>query len=158
MSGAALALMLPSAAAQAKTVYPKALHGIWMSADDEGRVQCQNYRRAQTQDGTDASEFLVGAQVIRADIWHSYSDYGEGDSYFIQSVTALGRQRWRFATKVATDVLVESGNTGQAGFRVQLANGTLQWVMETVDGKTVDSWDEHLYFRCSLVPAGLYGG
>lgn len=153
-----LAITITSAISEAKSVplYPKAIQGIWMTDDDEGQAQCRSYRSALQSDGVDASDFLVGAEVIRDTIWQSYAEYGEGDSYEITRVEKIGSHKWRFTATTYVDSVADAAGNQQARFRASLHGQKLLWVFETIGDQPVDSWDEHRYFRCSSLPKGFY--
>lgn len=142
----------PIAIGQPAETFPSEIQGIWMTDDGEGQVQCRNYRAAERSGDVDATEYLVGSEVIRSARWHSYAEYGEGNSYEVASVQAMSAERWRM--KANTYIDNETG--GQAIFRVHIEDGKLFWLFESFDGLAVDSWDEHRYFRCADVPDELY--
>jgi hypothetical protein len=153
-----LGICLPNplvARSKASVSYPNVVQGVWMSDDEPGRAQCRQYLEAYSRDKT-TSDFLVGAEVITKKIWHSYAEYGEGNFYFPKSLRHISRNRWRASATIGIDTMVEIGEEQTSTFRFYLSAGKLIWVVETVAGKPVDSWDEHRYFRCAGVPSGFY--
>jgi hypothetical protein len=145
----------PIAAARI-SLLPNAVQGIWMKDDSEGHGQCKAYMAAMQADSEDAHAQLVGAEVISANMLHSYAEYGEGNFYQPKRIEKLGKQTWRITAAVGIDGSPEGQDSGTAKFKLSLVRGKLKWDMESFDGKPVDSWDAHLYFRCSAVPTGMY--
>ncbi|MBK7163653.1 MAG: hypothetical protein IPH79_14755 [Sphingomonadales bacterium] len=145
----------PVAAAKI-SLLPNAVQGIWMTDHGEGRAQCKAYLAAMQADNEDAYRQLVGAEVISANMLHSYAEYGEGNFYQPKRIEKLGKQVWRITSAVGIDGSPEGQDSGTAKFKLSLIRGKLKWDMESFDGKPVDSWDAHLYFRCSAVPNGMY--
>jgi hypothetical protein len=135
--------------------YPAAVQGIWMSDDDDGQRKCQNYRVAMKAD-RDASSFLANALIIINDKWYETQSDGTAvaSTYFLERLVTAGAQRWRVQARMH----IERGTdqSQRASFRMYLTRGKLTWVMETIGGTPVDSWDEHRYFRCASVPANFY--
>ncbi|RDV06013.1 hypothetical protein DXH95_00735 [Sphingorhabdus pulchriflava] len=145
----------PLAAARI-SLLPNAVQGIWMTDDGEGRAQCKAYLAAMQADNEDAYMQLVGAEVISANMLHSYAEYGEGNFYQPKRIEKLGKQVWRITAAVGIDGSPEGQDSGTAKFKLSLIRSKLKWDMESFDGKPVDSWDAHLYFRCTAVPTGMY--
>jgi hypothetical protein len=147
---ALVALVMPYiVTAQPAPAFPKAILGIWMDDDDEGKSRCRSYLEALRIEGVDASAYLVGAQIISATRWLSYEEYGEGDTYNIISLTKVGGRKWRFRA------IFHAGEPAVGAdmiSTVSLNRGKLLWDLESLGGYVVDSWDEHRYFRCSAVP------
>lgn len=160
VTGLAAIAMAPfpsSAAAQGSVQFAEELRGIWFSDDDEGVERCAAYRKTMAADDGDASTYLVGAEVVSPDRWHSYADYGEGNFYAPLKAEKTGAGSWRYAVAVGIDADPFGEDGGSANFRASLADGKLTWVIEDFGGVPVDSWDEHRYFKCASVPDGMYG-
>jgi hypothetical protein len=154
----AISMMPVSVVAAPAPNFPKAIQGIWMSDDSEGQTQCRRYLAALKMDDADASEYLVGAEIINSTRWHSYAEYGEGNSYEILSLTKLNGPKWRFSARVFVDGAPDSEDSPPMISTVKLDQRKLTWQLESLGGQPVDSWDEHRYFRCAAVPSYLYAG
>ena len=142
----------PIAIAKLPSTSPVEIQGIWMADDEVGKGQCRKYLAAQNMNDVDATEYLVGSEVIRATRWHSYAEYGEGNSYEIKRVQPVDGTQWRLTSMAYID-----NEVGElAIFRVDIEGSKLFWVFESFGGVAVDSWDEHRYFRCASVPPELY--
>lgn len=153
---AVMALLVASSPADAKSksklAYPPAIRGIWFADDAEGRDSCKAYLAAYRKlDGT-ARDFLVGAEVIGPEIWHSYAEYGEGNFYEIHRLTALSPGSWRVAAFTGIDGLPETGEARTDSFRIALKQGKLTRVFERVDIKPSDNSGEASFFRCAVLP------
>lgn len=157
LSAFTVASLASPAAATGTTEFAEELRGIWFSDDDEGMERCAAYRKTMAADDGDASTYLVGAEVVSPDRWHSYADYGEGNVYAPLKAKKTGTGSWRYAVAVGIDADPFGEDAGSANFRASLVDGKLTWVIEDFDGVPVDSWDEHRYFKCAGVPDGIYG-
>lgn len=135
---------------------PASIQGIWLSDDAEGRAQCKSFLAAMSADNEDAYDKLVGALVIGDTVLHAYAEYGEGDFYQPKRIKKLGKKGWRISAAVGIDGSPEGENIGTSEFDLSLDAGKLQWDMVSFNRKPVDSWDEHVYFRCADVPVGMY--
>lgn len=140
------------AKAMSKPAYPPAIHGIWFADDADGRGSCKAYLAAyRKQDGT-ARDFLVGAEVIGPNIWHSYAEYGEGNFYEIHRLTTLGPGSWRVAAFTGIDGLPEHGEAQTDPFRIGLKQGKLVRAFETVGTRPADNGGDASFFRCAGLP------
>ena len=146
-----------SAFAQNPVTVPVLLRGIWMQDNGAGHSQCRDYLSAVRKKDETARNHLVGAEVIGARGLHSYAEYGEGNFYRPLRVTALGKQSWRIKTLVGFDGPPEANSGGRATLALSVMAGKLRLKVETINGRPGNGSDNKRYFRCSSVPAGMYG-
>ncbi|QIG54546.1 hypothetical protein G6N82_10620 [Altererythrobacter sp. BO-6] len=152
-------VVLPVSAVSARetpAAFPRQVQGIWYSDDAEGRARCKAFLGGLAADDGEAYNFLVGAEVIRAGMWHSYAEYGEGNFYEIRTLGKIGKRSWRVSTLTGIDTMPDPEFSAEATFRFRIDKGILTWVFESFDGTPVDSWDEQRLFRCAPVPEGMY--
>jgi hypothetical protein len=144
-------------AGQTSPSYPAAVQGIWFTDDADGNAQCRRYVFARSRKRGDPDMHLVGSQIISGNLWHSYSEYGEGNFYVLRSLAKIGRQHWRADAAVGIDVYPEPEDGQNATFDIQLNKGQLTLAMDPLgDTLRMASIDEPLYARCTSVPKGFY--
>jgi hypothetical protein len=142
---------LGNAAGKPRPTFPSAVQGIWHDDDDEGRKACKAFLAALKVNDDGLRSSLVGSHIVMPESWHSYAKDGGGDFYTPERVAKIDRQSWRIFAKFGPD----EPYIQRATFRAILERGKLTWMMDTIDGITLDSWDEHRYFRCSPIPKGF---
>jgi hypothetical protein len=147
-----------SAYAAGKVIsYPMAVQGIWMSDDAAGKVQCREYLAAFKENPDEASNFLVGAEIVSGNMWHSYSEYGEGNFYSLRALTKTGKQSWRASAGLGLDTSAASPDSGPVIVKMQIEKRKLIAVIEGTVGNASENNKASSYFRCRNVPRSLYG-
>lgn len=147
----------PAYAGGEPVTFPPALQGIWMTADEEGRAQCERYLAARAGDDDEHTyNQLVGAEVVSPAMLHSYSEYGEGNFYQPTRIVATGAQQWRVTADLGIDTWPDGDLAGIAELAVALDGDTLRWSLTSIDGEPVEMQVQDRYFRCAEVPADMY--
>jgi hypothetical protein len=157
-AGLGLCLVVLAGSAEANADYPEIVRGIWMQKTSNGREQCRNYKAALRAGPEYAGNYLVGAELIGRSIWHSYSEYGEGNFYFVDSLALVGKLRWSALVSVGIDSVEREDARLRAGVRFRLEGRRLQF---RVGGP--GKWNKHdaqfrgeSYFRCASLPPHIY--
>ena len=144
-----------AATQQILTTMPDTLLGAWHRNDDDGRRDCEAYRRIKSaSDITEETGGLVGALMIARNLVHAYSDYGEGDFYVVKRVVKTGDQTWEVDALVGTDSMPsEELHDGEDRVRFTAVSGMLTMSqLDSRDGSTYASQ----FVRCGDVLEGMY--
>ncbi len=150
-------LALPTHAAGREISYPTAVQGIWMSDDAAGQVQCREYLAAAKANPDKASNFLVGAEIVSGNIWHSYSEYGEGDFYALRALTKTGKQSWRASTGLGMDTSEVSADSASVIITMRIEKRKLISLIEVGGANALEGSKATTHFRCGNVPRSLRG-
>lgn len=152
LSSSALARNAPTAE------YPAVVHGIWMPVGTEGQKQCRNYRKAASGDLETARNILVGAELIGRTTWHSYSEYGEGNLYFIDSLASYRKHSWIAHVSVGIDNFERRDAKSRSAVLFQLKGLKLWFRIGGLGKESKRSTQARSvsYFRCASLPGYMY--
>jgi hypothetical protein len=154
---AGVSVSVPAYAASKVISYPMAIQGIWMSDDAAGKSQCREYLAAFKENPDEASNFLVGAEIVSGNMWHSYSEYGEGNFYSLRALTKTGKQSWRASAGLGLDTLVAAPDSAPVIVTMRIEKRKLIALIEGTVGNASENGKASTYFRCRNVPRSLYG-
>ena len=153
MAGASL----PTHAAAKEITYPKAVQGIWMNDDAAGKVQCREYLTAFKADPSEAKDFLVGAEIVSGNMWHSFSEYGEGNFYALRTLTKTGKQSWNASTGLTLDTSVASPDSAPVIVTMRIEKRKLFSLIKAAVVNASEDGTTNRHFRCRNVPRSFYG-
>lgn len=134
-------------------VYPQELHGIWFGDDRDGRARCRAFLAADISNADAKFERLTGSEAISSNLWHSVSEYGEGNFYKLRRISKTGAHSWRIEADVGIDFYPDGPESQRAKFDVKIAKRKLLWSDISLDDRFGRKNKEQRFFRCSAVPA-----
>ena len=144
-----------SASAPSLDVYPSDLQGIWFSDERDGRTQCRAYLTASKRNDDSAFDLLVGSEIIRGDLWHSFAEYGEGNFYKLRQLKKIGAQNWEVEADVGIDSYPDPLENRRAKFEVKIAMRKLLWAENSLNNRSELKDKPRRFFRCSSVPGSF---
>jgi hypothetical protein len=98
----------------------------------------------------------LSCQVVSGNIWHSYSEYGEGNFYALRSLTTLGKQHWRVFAAIGIDEIPDSGSNQIVAFDIQIRKEKLIWHLDPEGDGVRSVIRKDRLARCSSVPKRAY--
>ena len=146
-------LSAPAIATGQSASFPKPVQGIWMEDNAEGAAQCKKFRAASLER---RFETLAGAEIIGAKMWHSNSEYGEGNFYSLRALTKVGANSWRASTGLEMDAMKASPDSYPVTIFKRLEKQKLIARVQPIGGNAVESEPEITYFKCRNLPRDLY--
>ena len=156
--GAGLLFLASPGTARASAQYPDIVRGVWMPEGSEGRQQCRNYETNIATDPEAAANMLVGAELIGGTIWHSHSEYGEGNFYFVEGLAFNADRGWTADVSVGMDSAERSDKMPKAAIYFQL-RGQVLWfriVSAGFENLSDQRFGDISYFRCASLPQDMY--
>jgi hypothetical protein len=90
-------------------------------------------------------------------MWHSYSEYGEGNFYSLRALTKTSKQSWRASAGLGLDTSVASPDSAPVIVKMQIEKRKLIALIEGNVGNASENGKASTYFRCRNVPRSFYG-